>query len=120
MNVLFIVEYKGHPGTGAYMVHPKDQIKKYTDRYNTMPVNFRVFENGKLLVTGLPLAVMQQANKVIKNHGKCYIYYGNEVGWECSLEYREVGNKEYYAGKYEKSDFDILRAAFKALGTIKL
>lgn len=28
MNVLFIVEYRNHPGMSAYMVHPKDQVKK--------------------------------------------------------------------------------------------
>lgn len=120
MNVLFIVEYRNHPGMSAYMVHPKDEVQKYKARYDAMPVNYRVFENAKLLVTGLPLSAMQQANKVIKKHSQCYVYYSNDAGWKFSPEYHEIRDKEYYARKYEKSDFDILRAAFKALGTINL
>lgn len=115
MNVLYIVKYKDNPSKITYAVVSREQSRCYRDMLDPSIHYWCKFEPDELTVTCLPLQIMNEANKIISEHGQCHIYYSIDNGWCCTCNYRDAEDDEYYAGEYTEHEFDYLRNIFKGL-----
>lgn len=109
MNVLYIVKDKDTPGRKTYVVVSKEQSKCYKDRLDPAIHRWYKFESDDLTVTCLPTSIIAEANNIIREHGKCYIYYSYDRGWCCTCNCRDAEDDEYYAGEYTEHEFEYFR-----------
>lgn len=86
MNVLFIVKNKNTPGKGTYVIVSKEQSMCYRDKLDPAIHRWYRFEPDDLTVTYLPTSIIAEADNIISEHGKCYIYYSYDRGLVLHLQ----------------------------------